>query len=103
MEAAAADPPLLVAGVLLAIAVAVTLVWPVTDLIAAHDVGPVITGLARAEWLPELRLPDDDDYDFRPRPLRERVRRPSETPLSTGGRDQQKVATDVQAALTVVG
>lgn len=47
--------PLVAVGVLAFLVAAGALVWPVTDLIAAHDVGSAITGVARAEQLQTAR------------------------------------------------
>lgn len=60
-----AHPSVVVAGVVVvALAVSVALIWPITDLIAAHDVG-LITGPKRAEdlrsesWPPWVPLGSD--------------------------------------------
>jgi hypothetical protein len=50
-----AHPPVVIAGVaFIAFALAVALIWPITDLIAAHDVG-LITGSKRAAALQTAR------------------------------------------------
>ena len=46
---------LVAVGVLASLVAAGAMVWPVTDLIAAHDVGSAITGVARAEQLQTAR------------------------------------------------
>lgn len=46
---------LVAVGVVASLAAAGALVWPVTDLIAAHDVGSAITGVTRAEQLQTAR------------------------------------------------
>ena len=49
-------PLVVVAGVtVIALALAVALIWPITDLIAAHDVGLLITGSKRAAALQTAR------------------------------------------------